>query len=447
MFTQIQTEVKKIRSLFPRATIVLGGAGVNTVKDLLQLKAFFPEVNALVKGDGEKVFCRLLECLKDGQIDTIKMEALAVKGVYVSVEGREYLDNRANVLSGEELNELPALTAFPDLVKDIKRRGCLELHTSRGCKYRCVFCSHKYHDRPIYWSADRLLQELREIKKKIQRKELPKEARNIYFSDDDFFQDKERAIRFLTLSSADPAIRTFFKYSFQGAIGSFLSRGKVDRQLLGLLKQVKIGWLNLGTDGFSDKMLRLLGKSGYNWRQAKEVMVAVDISGIPHCHYLILTHPQMDEQMFFEQLNNLIIVLSHNPNMRIHVNETITAYEGTILMEKAKQFIPDRLQTLDGVRGERKYLPIHLPLSQDGYLNLAIMKTLRQPFKTVSQLIEDRKAQIKKGADFQKVAKLTAKMIRWRRKQPVGLTVLDAINWEHRFVVFTALRFLLEETA
>ncbi|MDD5594431.1 MAG: radical SAM protein [Candidatus Margulisbacteria bacterium] len=350
-------------------------------------------------------------------------------------------------MSAEELNKLPGITAFPDLVKDIKTKGYLELHTSRGCKYRCVFCSHKYHDRPIYWSAERLIQELRRIKDSIRRGELPAEAKKVYFTDDDFFQDKERATQFLSLVADDPAVKNYFTFSLQGAIGSFLSRGKVDRQLLAQLRQVKVAWLNFGTDGFSDKMLRLLGKSGYNWQQVKELIVALDILGFTHCHYVILTHPQMDKEMFFEQMGALMIVLSHNPHMRLNVNNVLTAYEGARLMEKAKEFIPDRLSVIEGSQGEKKYLPIHLPVSQDIYLGLAIMKSLLQPFKTAEQMAEESKEMLKKGAAWRKVVRIRTKMIRWRRKQPADLTVQDAINSQKGIVVFTALRFLLEETA
>lgn len=445
LFRVTQAEVARIRVLFPRATIVLGGPGVNTAKELRQLKAFFPEANALVKGDGELAFCQLLACLKSGQLDVDKMEALAVKGVYATVAGREYLDNRTNILSVEELNKLPGITAFPDLVKEIKTKGYLELHTSRGCKYRCVFCSHKYHDRPIYWSADRLLQELRKIKDSVKRGELPVEAKNIFFTDDDFFQDKERAAKFLSLIAADP-VRNYFTFSFQGAIGSFLSGGNVDWQLLARLRQIKVAWLNFGTDGFSDKMLRLLGKSGYNWQQVKELIVALDILGFTHCHYAILTHPQMDKEMFFEQVGALLAVLSRNPHMRINVNGVLTAYEGAWLMEKAKQYVPDRLDILSGPNEERKYLPIHLPMADDPYLALAIISVLRQPFLSVAQLVKNQKDLSKKGYAWQKVAKLTAQIVRWRRRQPADLTVLEAINSQKGFVVWTALRFLLEET-
>ena len=78
LFRETQDELLRIRQLFPRSIIVLGGPGVNTAKDLRQLKVFFPEADALIKGDGEKAFCQLLSSLKDGRIDLEKLAASAL---------------------------------------------------------------------------------------------------------------------------------------------------------------------------------------------------------------------------------------------------------------------------------------------------------------------------------------------------------------------------------
>lgn len=445
LFRETQDEILRIRQLFPRSIIVLGGPGVNTAKDLRQLKVFFPEADALIKGDGEKAFCQLLSSLKDGRIDLEKLAASGVGGIYATADGREYVDDRTNVLSTEELNALPPLTAFPDLVADIKKNGRLAVHTSRGCKYRCVFCSHKYHDRPIYWSAERILQEIKLIKRRIERGELPKEARRIAFSDDDFFQDKARAVRFLSLVAADPAIRNYFRFSFQAAVGSFLSRGQVDTDLIAQLRRIKTALMNFGTDGFSDKMLRWFGKSGYSWRQAEALMAALNEAGIRQSHYVILTHPQMDLPAFIEQMKNVIAAICSSRSLAVEINCVLTAMEGTILMEKAKEYIPHQLDILAGFDDERKYLPIKLPLAGDPDLVLEIIEALRQPLATVKALERERRELLKKGYAWRGLAETLAFMIRWRRRQPDNYQVAEALRSSNRFVVFYALSFIVEE--
>jgi len=441
LLDDIFNEVNEIRKRHPEAIIILGGSSVNTAEDLTTFKSLFPEVDAVVKGDGEKPLLQILSSLKDGKIDINHLWEIGAKGMHATVGDRMYLDNRVNVLSSEELNALPKLTAYSELIRDINERKALVLNTSRSCKYRCVFCSHKYHDHPIFWTAERIIEELRHVKKLIKQGELPEEARTITFNDDDFFLNRARSHKFLSLVAEDPELRNYFRFNFASSIGSFLVKGNVNSKLLYQLSQINVESIHFGTDGFSDIMIRLLGKSGYDWQQAKAVIAAVSAIGIKQKHYGILSHHRMNYHMFSENLGNLVEVMANTPRMKITITFSLIAFEGTKLMVEALRLFPDRVGTVKNIPGRIiKYLPFDVPLSCDSSLNETIAEALRRPFRTVEELEEGLRTIEEQETDDDYSKRLLKDLILWRSRQPKDYSVREAINCHARAVSLMALQ-------
>ncbi len=311
-FAAIQEEVRAIKQFYPEARILIGGPSVNTCTDLKELAQFFPEATALVKGDGEEVLIELAQTLAREEIDWQKIETL--NGLYIQEAGREYCNETASVLNPENFNDLPGITAYPVLIQDIKARGSLEISTSRSCKYRCVFCSHKYHQQPLYWTAERITEELFRIKDMIKKGILPGQARWLCFNDDDFFQDTERAIRFLEIVADDPSLGKYFGFDFQGSVGSFFIKKKINVELLDLLARLKYVHIGLGTDGFHPHALKHLRKGGYTWAMAQELMAQLYKREIPQQHYVILTYPDLTPQILYETAENILDLLEQYKN-------------------------------------------------------------------------------------------------------------------------------------
>ena len=306
-------EVNEIKKRYPQARIILGGPAVSLCPDLKELSRSFPEGIAFVKGDGEAIIVPVVRALSG---EEIAYELLGeLPGVYYEDQFFEVQDERCNTLTQEEFNAYPLTTPYAALIQDIENNGYLALHTSRGCLYRCVFCSHKYHPAPLFWSAERIIQELEHIRTMIEEKTLPPEARNIHFTDDDFFQDRERAVTFLRMLTAKPAdgrgpsLADYFSFSFMGSVGSFLVReGRergIDIELLDSLAAVGPRGISLGTDGFHPEALVFLNKGGYKLRHVQALTEALGERNIPQLHYVILTYPEMTQATLIETLRVL----------------------------------------------------------------------------------------------------------------------------------------------
>jgi len=373
LFKITQAEVAAIKKAYPDAKIIIGGSCVNVSNDLRALASFFPEATAFVKGDGEGVITPLVQAMASNYLDTKLIEGL--KGVYVREADFEYLNETTNALTEAELNAQPGIVAYQTLIKDINKHNDLSLHTSRSCKYRCVFCSHKYHPAPIYWSAERLIQELKRIKEMTEKGLLPKGALNIHFSDDDFFQDKERAIKFFQLLTADPSLRKAFSFVFQGTVASFYKNGELDFTLLAYLKMIRVNWLNFGTDGFHPEALAFFRKS-HSLEMALRLIFILDEMGIPQCHYCILTFPTMSIQTLTETMFT-ILKIAERPTVHFLYNLCLISHDDSDLLPSAEKL--EQKNIVISQTGQRKILPTELPLGHEG-AHKTIESALSSPF-------------------------------------------------------------------
>ncbi len=139
---------RRIKTAQPEVMIVLGGPSAGPVAE--ELLAHRPEVSAVARGEGEGTFAELLRALVRGG-DLGSVPGLVTRG------------------SGGEIREGPApqpldLATLPSpyLSGAIAPRGrSLLLETSRGCRFRCRFCSWmggrgRLRYRPIRAVADDL---------------------------------------------------------------------------------------------------------------------------------------------------------------------------------------------------------------------------------------------------------------------------------------------------
>lgn len=169
MFTSVwglhKLLINKIRKLHPKVPIILGGENITAIYQ-----------NALIELNDPNIYCVLGEgevTLKE-LCDFFRSSKLAQKSVE-SIDGIAYLDFKGEVTSSrrrriKNLDELnwPAWKYFP--MESYISRGISYLNkrtipmlTSRGCPYRCKFCS-----APNTWGAETYLRSPEDIVDEIQ---------------------------------------------------------------------------------------------------------------------------------------------------------------------------------------------------------------------------------------------------------------------------------------
>jgi len=126
-FTILAAEA--IRERWPDRTIVLGGVGAKDVEELILSR--FEGIDVICRGEGELTGPDLLAALRDGR------DLGTVPGISFRAAGGDIVHNADR----ERIADLDAL-GFPAWEKvDLARYAGYGMMTSRGCPYRCTFCS------------------------------------------------------------------------------------------------------------------------------------------------------------------------------------------------------------------------------------------------------------------------------------------------------------------
>src|SRR5262249_49904059 len=127
--TTLMEVVRIVKARRPQTTIVLGGPEVGPLA--MSVLDAFPDVDVIVKSEGEVPFAEIVERLSDG------------RGLH-DVSGICFRDGESLVDTGDaalvqDLEELPSphLASFGD-GRSTGRIICLE--TQRGCVFKCNFC-------------------------------------------------------------------------------------------------------------------------------------------------------------------------------------------------------------------------------------------------------------------------------------------------------------------
>jgi radical SAM superfamily enzyme YgiQ (UPF0313 family) len=173
-----------VKSICPSAKIIVGGQHPT----LLPEEMFTcPEIDFVIRGEGEETVGELINVFGLGDAD------------YSSIQGISFVRNGKIVHTPERklLNQLDSLP-FPDrerlLYLDTFTPVQLSMvMTSRGCPYRCGFCSSQnmWTRKVRFFSINRVMQEIKYLKENYG-------VKNITFMDDSFTINKKRVIDFCT---------------------------------------------------------------------------------------------------------------------------------------------------------------------------------------------------------------------------------------------------------
>ncbi len=241
--------ISELRSRLPDARTVVGGPHASCrPEDLVgPLAADFAFV-----GEAEYPFLDLCQALVRGSNDYE-----SISNLVQSRNGSLVRNPSRRLLTTEELDRLP-LPAFhlldlervyPLLTHGLFSRGnrTLPIMTSRGCPYSCSFCCRTMGREMRGRSVENVLAEIEHL---IERFELD----GIYFEDDNFTFDRERAMRILSGIAA-----RFPMLSIKFANG--LRADRVDEGLLKAIKAAGGYWIGFGIESGSRRILKSMRKS------------------------------------------------------------------------------------------------------------------------------------------------------------------------------------------
>ena len=174
---------KEIKKGKPGSTVIVGGAHVTVLPE--ETLRNVPEIDIIVRGEGEETVVELYEALKSS--DSLQK----VRGITYRDNGRSKSTPMRPLIANLDSLPFPAYHLLPlhrykPHPPHGRRLPFMAMVTSRGCPYNCIFCS-----KPIFGgkfrsqSQQRIASEVEYLARKFKIKE-------IAFYDDIFTLDKKR---------------------------------------------------------------------------------------------------------------------------------------------------------------------------------------------------------------------------------------------------------------
>ena len=234
-FTSFTHEIERaayvanlIKERFTRTKLIIGGSHVNGLRG--QVLEEFPVFDIAVFGEGEETFAELILNNFTG------LES--IHGISFK-KGNEVIINRERAFL--QLDKLPPVewSGF------IKARY-YPVFTSRGCAYRCIFCSRPFGPRVRYRSIDSVVEEVMQIKESYNPK-------IIYFWDENFCADKNRVFGLIEKIKKN-SIAKKIKWFCQAHINN------LDYTLLKFMKESGCVRLGIGIESGNGEVLKKIGK-------------------------------------------------------------------------------------------------------------------------------------------------------------------------------------------
>jgi len=245
----------------PSVPVIAGGPHPTQFFDELIVQ---PDIDAVVRGEGERVMAQLLDAWEEGR------GWQGMPGVTLEVDGEVVDGGLAPAI--QDLDELP----FPtwDLIEldyyhsvmsmsTLGPRPYMPLVTSRGCPYACSYCHNimgrKYRRR----SPENVLAE---VDLAVERYGIT----DLEIIDDIFNLDYDRAIAILTMIEQRP-------YSVRIAFPTGLRSDLLDRRMLEAMARAGTAFISFAIETVTPRHQKQVGKNLKLDRAAAAIEIAVDL--------------------------------------------------------------------------------------------------------------------------------------------------------------------------
>lgn len=283
----IKRMARGIKACAPDVPVIAGGMLVKKVLEegeqlspeaLGYLETFRGLVDAfVVEAQGEQSLVRLLRALQEKhRIEDVPNLALFDR------DGRM----RFSARQPEELRMDGTAVAWDEIPRDYLR-PTLPVTTSRGCAYRCRFCTyHWLFPRVVFKSLDVLRDELRRIARLGF-------VRHIRFTDDNFTANRKRLVTVLEMM-----IQEGFPFSWS----SFARAGALDPELVGLMKKAGCEFVDMGIESGSQTVLDNMDKR-LERDQSLAAVRMLNEHGITGRGSFIVGYPGETEETFLETVD------------------------------------------------------------------------------------------------------------------------------------------------
>jgi len=182
--------IKFVKKAYPSAFTILGGPHASMASE--DCLAHIPELDVVVRGEGEMTMLELCQALEKKK----ELSAAAeIQGISLKLSGKIKSNPQRPPIQNLDSLPFPAFHLIPfekyNFRFEVPGQGMLpavNVMTSRGCPFNCNFCA-----TPINWGRAVRMRSPQNVIKEIEFLIQKYGARVIFFFDDTFNANKERA--------------------------------------------------------------------------------------------------------------------------------------------------------------------------------------------------------------------------------------------------------------
>lgn len=291
--------------------VIMGGVHISVMPSLL------PKGAALgIIGEGEQTFFEVIQMIYNGglKVDNLrKIDGI----VFHNEDGQIEFTRNRNLISLLDRLPFPARDLLEKNIPGINREN-LHMFSSRGCPYRCVFCSSsRFWDKQRYFSPDYVIEELKYVIHTYS-------PQMISFWDDLFiapFKRFEQIVELIIKNNINKKV----KFALQ------CRANLVNKNVAVLLKKMNVFTVSMGLESGCQKTLDYL-KGGITVEQNKRAIDLIADQGIRVTGGFIIGSPQETKEDIKETLN--FIKKSKLFHFDIFL---LTPYPGTPIWEYAEK--------------------------------------------------------------------------------------------------------------
>ena len=332
-----------VRKAAPQAKIIVGGQHATALPEHMFRLAY---ADAVVIGEGELTTLELVKTFyNNGDLSEIK-------GIAYQKNGETFITPPRDLITNLDSIPFPSYTDFNlDDYNGLPERSerSAALMTSRGCPYRCIYCSgpNFWRRKWRYRSAENVLDEIEWLYNDY-------DVRAFIFFDDNFAVRKDRAI-----AICDGILRRGLKISWRACTRVDL----VNKELLKWMKKAGCYGIDYGIESGSPKILERIRK-GQTVKQIKEALRLTHEAGIRPRAYLMVGNPGENE----ETIQETITLLNEMKPYNTPSGQILWILPGTEIYELAKS---------QGVISDDFWVTNHSVLYYTGEHSVEELKALR----------------------------------------------------------------------
>jgi radical SAM superfamily enzyme YgiQ (UPF0313 family) len=243
---------RDIKKKYPAKKIIVGGGVASPIPKLFLEKS---AADIVVIGEGEVTVVELVKALESGgNLNNVKGIAYKKNRKVIITSPREPIQNLDSI-------PFPAWDLFP--IKNYiiycgvgyEAERSANMITSRGCPFRCIYCYDTFGKKIRYRSADNVVSEMKELKKRYN-------IHRLSFYDETFIADRKRALEICN-KMIEEKLNLVWDCNGRANL--------VDEELLTLMKRAGCTHIEYGIESGSQQILDRMRK-GVTVEQAKNAV-------------------------------------------------------------------------------------------------------------------------------------------------------------------------------